>query len=77
VVPHGASKPDENSETDASDAMEGLYVKVEEDGRVVERYKLVRESFLTTVQASDSHWLERPIVPNQLRPGVDLFWDEP
>jgi hypothetical protein len=64
-------------ETDPSDAMEGLYVKVEEDGRVVERYKLVRESFLTTVQASDSHWLERPIVPNQLRPGVDLFWDEP
>ncbi len=60
-------------ETDSSDLMEGLYVKVEEGGRVVERYKLIRASFLTTVLDSGSHWLRRPILPNQLAAGVDLF----
>jgi hypothetical protein len=60
-------------ETDPSDLMEGLYVKVEEGGRVVERYKFIRASFLTTVLDSGSHWLRRPILPNQLDVGVDLF----
>jgi hypothetical protein len=60
-------------ETDPSDLMEGLYVKVEEGGRVVERYKFIRASFLATVLDSGSHWLRRPILPNQLRPDVDLF----
>lgn len=62
-------------ETDPSDLMEGLYVKVEEGGRVVERYKFIRASFLTTVLDSGSHWLRRPILPNQLRPAADLFGD--
>ena len=53
-------------ETDPSDEMEGLYVKVEEDGRVVGRYKWVRRSFLTSVVDSGTHWLARPIVPNGL-----------
>jgi hypothetical protein len=53
--------------------MEGLYVKVEEQGRVVERYKFIRASFLTTVLDSGSHWLRRPILANQLAEGVDLF----
>jgi hypothetical protein len=60
-------------ETDPSSEMEGLYLKVEEDGRVVERFKLVRASFLTAVLDSGSHWLDRPIVPNRLRDGVDLY----
>jgi hypothetical protein len=60
-------------ETDPSDLMEGLYAKVEEGGRVVERYKYIRADFLTTVLDSGSHWLRRPILPNQLAPGVDLF----
>lgn len=60
-------------ETDSSDLMEGLYVKVEEGRRVVERYKFIRAGFLTTVLDSGSHWLRRPILPNQLRPDVDLF----
>jgi len=62
------------AETDADVAMEGLYLKVEEGGMVCERYKYVRASFLTTVVQSESHWLDRPIVPNELLPGVDL-WD--
>src|SRR5262249_43025756 len=64
-------------ETDSSDLMEGLYVKVEEQGRVIERYKFIRASFLTTVLDSGSHWLRRPIVPNQLCTGVDLFGGSP
>jgi hypothetical protein len=60
-------------ETDSSDLMEGLYVKTEEGGRVVGRYKWIRASFLTAVVDSGTHWLKRPIVPNLLREGVDLF----
>lgn len=60
-------------ETDASDLMEGLYIKVEEAGRVVARYKYIRASFLAAVMDSGSHWMDRPILPNQLCDGVDLF----
>jgi hypothetical protein len=60
-------------ETDPSELMEGLYIKVEEGGQVVERYKFIRASFLTTVLESGTHWLRRPIVPNQLGAGADLF----
>lgn len=60
-------------ETDLSGLMEGLYVKVEEDGVVTERYKFVRGDFLQSVLDSGNHWLDRPIVPNQLSAGVELF----
>ncbi|MBM3736849.1 MAG: DNA ligase [Acidobacteria bacterium] len=60
-------------ETDDSGEMEGIYVKWEEDGRVLGRYKWVRASFLTAVADSESHWQSRPIVPNLLSHGVDLF----
>jgi RNA ligase len=60
-------------ETDLNNTMEGLYIKVEEDGEVKERYKYVRASFLTSILNSESHWLERPIVPNALEEEVDLF----
>lgn len=61
------------SQTDSSSLMEGLYIKVEEEGIVKERYKYVRASFLTTIKQSDGHWLNRPIIPNLIRPDVDLF----
>jgi hypothetical protein len=64
-------------ETDPSDLAEGLYLKVEENGVVVERYKWVRAGFLTVVLDSGSHWLSRPVVPNRLAPGVDLFAPAP
>jgi hypothetical protein len=51
-------------ETDPSDLMEGLYIKVEEEGQVKARYKYVRADFLTAVVDSGTHWLRRPIVPN-------------
>jgi hypothetical protein len=54
------------AETDPSDLMEGLYLKVEERGRVVARYKFIRADFLTAVLDSGTHWLRRPIVPNEV-----------
>ncbi|HEY9848725.1 MAG TPA: RNA ligase family protein [Leptolyngbyaceae cyanobacterium] len=61
------------AQTDPTTLMEGLYIKVEEESIVTARYKYVRASFLTTVLQSDGHWLNRPIIPNQLSPEVDLF----
>jgi hypothetical protein len=60
-------------ETDSSDLMEGLYIKVESDSKVSGRYKYIRASFLTAVLDSGSHWVDRPIAPNRLAPGVDIF----
>jgi len=64
-------------ETDTNKQMEGLYIKVEGNGMVKERYKFVRAQFLATVIKSESHWLQRPIVPNQLIEGIDLFSFQP
>lgn len=60
-------------ETDTSGLMEGLYIKVEESGAVQERYKYVRGGFLQAVFDSESHWMDRPILPNALTPGCELF----
>ena len=60
-------------ETDRSDLSEGLYIKIEEDGVVKERFKWVRYDFLQTVFESGSHWQDRPLLPNLLAEGVDLF----
>jgi hypothetical protein len=60
-------------ETDPSAEMEGLYVKVEEGGAVTGRYKLIRPSFLSAVLSSESHWLDRPIVPNGLVEGARVL----
>lgn len=60
-------------ETDPSPLSEGLYVKHEDAEQVLGRYKWVRASFLTAVADSGSHWLSRPIVPNQLAEGVDIY----
>lgn len=60
-------------ETDPADEMEGLYLKVEAGDHTVDRYKFIRASFLTSVVDSGSHWLDRPIVPNQLAEGAGFF----
>ena len=54
------------AETDGHDAMEGIYIKVEDDDRVLDRLKWVRPSFLSSLAESGSHWLDRPIVANRL-----------
>lgn len=64
-------------ETDPSRTMEGLYMKLEENGQVVDRLKFVRASFLQCVDQSGSHWLDRPIIPNGLAGSVEgLFQPE-
>jgi hypothetical protein len=60
-------------ETDMSRLSEGLYIKVEEDGVVAERLKFVRRDFVQQLIDSGSHWMERPIVENQLAAGVDIW----
>jgi hypothetical protein len=49
------------AETDPSDLAEGLVVEAEG-----ERFKWVRGSFVAAVEASGSHWHDRPIVPNRV-----------
>lgn len=73
IADKGLDPERQRDQTDPSDHSEGLYIKVEEDGRVVDRLKYVRASFLTSVVDSGSHWLDRPIVPNQLAADVDIF----
>ncbi|MBQ3455980.1 MAG: RNA ligase family protein [Synergistaceae bacterium] len=59
--------PERNlNDTDLSGLMEGLYIKVEENGMVVNRMKYVRAEFLQQVDFSETHWIDRPIIPNQL-----------
>lgn len=60
-------------ETDPTQLMEGLYVKVEADGVVSGRYKYIRSGFLQAVFDAQSHWMDRPFLPNRLRAGVNLF----
>lgn len=61
-------------QTDNSMLMEGLYIKVEDDNQVVDRMKYVRYTFLQTVEESETHWLDRPIIPNKLTKNInDLF----
>ena len=62
------------SDTELSGLMEGLYIKVEENGQVVNRVKFVRAAFLQCVDFSETHWIDRPIIPNQLAvPAESLF----
>jgi hypothetical protein len=63
------------AETDPADEMEGLYLKVEEDGQVVERYKWVRAGFLQALLDSGSHWADRPIIANRLADPAVLYAD--
>jgi hypothetical protein len=53
-------------ETDLTGLMEGLYIKVEQGDRVVDRLKFVRADFLAIVDQSGSHWQDRRLVRNKL-----------
>ena len=62
------------SETDLSQTMEGLYIKIEDDYEVLQRLKYVRYSFLQTITSSNTHWLDRTIIPNKLDKEIkDIF----
>lgn len=60
-------------QTEDSDIAEGLYIKDEENGVVQARYKYVRADFVQAILEGDGHWHDRPILPNRLAEGVDIF----
>jgi len=65
------------SQTDDSDLAEGLYIKVEHNGVVVNRYKWVRPGFRNTLvdQSGEvtGHWWDRPHLPNLIAAGAELY----
>ena len=74
---HGLDPDLVAAQTQPSDLSEGLYVKIEEDGLTTGRLKWVRAGFVQTIAADGAHWLARPVVPNQLAPGADLYSPTP
>ena len=62
-------------ETELSGMMEGLYIKVEENGQVTDRMKFVRSAFLQCVDFSETHWIDKPIIPNQLTVPMESLFD--
>ncbi len=68
------SRPDfVERQTEDSDLSEGLYLKLEDEDQVIGRFKYVRADFVQAIMDGDSHWHERPILPNILAEGVDIF----
>lgn len=51
---------------------EGLYIKVEDEEKVLRRMKYIRAGFRQTITETE-HWFSKPILPNQLAEGVQLF----
>jgi hypothetical protein len=56
------------SETDDSLLMEGVYVKIEDDEKVIGRMKVLREDY-EKVKTDDQKWGRRPLFPNRCREG--------
>ena len=54
--------------TDGTTLMEGLYIKVEENGRVVERMKYVRHGYTQTA-GTEERWHSQTVIPNKLKNG--------
>jgi len=52
-------------ETHLSSLMEGLYIKVETETQVTERYKYVRAEFIKHIQQNE-HWQNQIAISNQL-----------
>ena len=72
-LPHALCR----QQSDPSPWAEGLYVKLEDADQVLARFKLVRADFVQHILDSGTHHSERPLIPNQLAPGVDLYAPQP
>lgn len=55
-------------QTDESELCEGLYIKLEDGGRVCERMKYVRHGY-AQVASNDARWHAERIIPNRLTSG--------
>jgi hypothetical protein len=58
---------------DASNRMEGLYLKLEEADTTTGRLKWVRQDFVQAILDAGQHHAEQPFIPNQLCAGADLY----
>jgi hypothetical protein len=58
---------------DASDQMEGLYLKLESADHVLGRFKWVRPGFTQHILGGGKHWLDRPMINNQLSDPAALY----
>ncbi|TDU81526.1 RNA ligase [Prosthecobacter fusiformis] len=88
VVHQGAAKPEvllemiqesafeavfDNPLTGRPDArMEGLYLRIEAEGKAIGRAKIVRPEFVEKVKQSE-HWQHQKMVPNELAEGADIW----
>lgn len=52
--------------------MEGLYLRIEADGKAVGRAKIVRPEFVEKIKQSE-HWQHQKMVPNELAEGADIW----
>jgi hypothetical protein len=68
MSPKSYKKLPENalSHTDTSGLMEGLYLKWENQHYIINRYKLIRPSFIRYIQTQAIHWQKRAIIKNRL-----------
>lgn len=53
--------------------MEGLYIKVENKDEVIDRFKYVRSLFLNIILDFEIYWVNRFIIFNKFKFGVELF----
>lgn len=58
------------------DAPEGVYLKIEKEGRTIDRYKLVRPDFVQAIiegnDEGEDHWSHKMMVVQGLAEGVDI-----
>lgn len=59
-------REEERKQTDTTGLMEGLYLKIEDESKVLKRYKLVRPEFIQKIVESGSHWKQRVLKINRL-----------
>lgn len=65
IMNNGMNAYYKHEETDMTDLMEGVYVKVEDDDKVIGRFKLLRDGF-DKVRMDDDRWQRRPIFQNRI-----------
>lgn len=71
-----SQKLDQNmtwKQTDKNTSCEGLYGKIEEGDYCVGRFKYVRHSFTQSILDEGTHWKKRPLLPNKLKDGQNIY----
>lgn len=58
---------------DKSDFIEGLYIKIESEDKIIGRLKWVREDFVRAIVDAWQHQAKQPFIPNQLTENVQLY----